>query len=241
MLTEPITNLYSQNCVICLKVGIKYSSEYVNNLYQAVRKQCDWDFLCFTDDPSGIDLGVICHSIGPRDAEGWWAAWNKVEIMGREEIKHYKKKVFFDLDLVIQGDITPILEHDHEWSLIRCTWKGIKYRMEYPGQPIHTSCCMVWKDLVWLYELWESNWETIVKNNAGADVWYHRKKLPHTALPDVFYSYREGYRPKHYWENNYKPNLEYMPDFAVCTFHQKPELHELDHDNILYKIWNDPV
>jgi len=241
MLTEPITNLYSQNCVICLKVGIKYSSEYVNNLYQAVRKQCDWDFLCFTDDPSGIDLGVICHSIGPRDAEGWWAAWNKVEIMGREEIKHYKKKVFFDLDLVIQGDITPILEHDANWAAVRATWKGLSFRVNNPDESVVNSSVMVWKDISWVYEKWEENWKDIVKSYRGNDKWYHMNRINPTFLPNIFYSYREGSKPSHYWENNLEPYCKYQPEYSICLFHQKPDIHELDKDNQLYKIWDATV
>jgi len=238
---EPITNPYSQNCVICLKIGDAYSADYVNNLYRAVRKQCDWNFICFTDDPVGIDLGVICHGVEPRECTGWWPTWHKVEIFGRKEIKQYEKKVFFDLDIVIQGDITPILESDDDWSFIRCDWKGVKFRMKSPEQSFYTSCCMVWKDLTWVYDLWESDWENIVKSNVGTDMWYHRQRLPHTTLPKVFYSYREGFKPSHYWENNCQPHFQYYPDYSVCLFHQKPDIHELDKDNPLYKIWNATV
>lgn len=239
---EQITNMYSQNCVICLKVGDKYSAEYVNNLYHAVRKQCDDDFYCFTDDPVGIDLGVICLDVKPRQCENWWAAWHKIEIFGRKEIRNYNRKMFLDLDIVIQGSIKQLLESDADWSVISCTWKGMKYRMKHIDQPRHNSSCIIWKDNVWVYDLWESDWENIVKNNAGIDVWVHRtKELNPTTHPRIFYSYREGYNPEHYWENDYKPSYTYRPEFSVCLFHQKPDIHELDHDNILYKIWNDSL
>ena len=238
---EPITNQYSQNCVICLKIGDAYSAEYVNNLYRAVRKQCDWNFLCFTDDPTGIDLGVICHHMDARESEGWWPTWSKIEIFGREEIKRYSKKVYFDLDLVIQGDIQCILDHEAEWAAIRATWKGLLFRVKNLEESAINTSVMVWKDISWIYEKWEANWKDIVKNYRGTDKWYHMNGIIPTFLPDVFYSYREGSKPKHYWENNYQPHFQYYPDYSVCLFHQKPDIHELDKDKQLYKIWNATV
>lgn len=53
------------NCVTCVKIGTKYSPIYVNKLYNAIRKQCDLDFICFTDDPSGIDPNVTVNDMQP--------------------------------------------------------------------------------------------------------------------------------------------------------------------------------
>ena len=229
------------NCIICLKIGDLYSPDYVNNLYKAVRKYTDNDFICFTDDSTGIDPGVICHTMLPRSSEGWWPTWSKIEIFGREELRWYDKKVYFDLDMVIQGDITPILNHDADWAMIRCKWKGIKFRIDRPNVPYLNSSCMVWKDISWIYKKWESDWRSIVKNYIGTDVWYHRNKITATCLPDFFYSYREGDRPSHYWENDCQPHFEYMPDYLVCLFHQEPNIHELDYEHVLYKTWNDTL
>lgn len=238
MLTRQISEKYTQNCLICLKIGDKYSAEYVNNLYYAVRKQSSDDFICFTDDARGIDPGVICLHMEPRQCEGWKHLWCKIMMYGREELIRYNKKVFFDLDIIIHGDITPILEHDCKWAMIRCKWKGIVFRMNNPKIPYMNSSCMVWKDNRWIYDKFQSDWENICKTYPGNDVWYHNCNIKPTPLPDVFYSYREGSRPSHYWENNYQPHFEYQPDYAVCLFHQKPEIHDLDKENILYRIWN---
>ena len=229
------------NCIICLKIGDAYSPDYVNNLYKAVRKYTDNDFICFTDDSTGIDPGVICHTMLPRSSEGWWPTWSKIEIFGRKEIKKYQKKIYFDLDLVIQGSITPILEHDADWSAIECPWKGKIFRLTHPGESIINTSVMVWKDITWIYDKWESDWENIVRNYRGTDYWYHMNGLRPTSLPKVFYSYREGSKPSHYWVNGMKPYLQYQPDYSVCLFHQKPDLHELDKSNRLYKIWHETV
>ena len=51
------------DCVTCLKIGNLYSAEYVNNLHKSIRKYSDIDFICFTDDPEGIDNDVITYDI----------------------------------------------------------------------------------------------------------------------------------------------------------------------------------
>ena len=238
MLMRQTSEKYSQNCLICLKIGTLYSAEYVNNLYRAVRKQSIDDFICFTDDTRGIDPGVICFHMEPRQCEGWKHLWCKIMMYGREELKKYHKKIYFDLDLVVQGDITPILEHDADWSIIECPWKGLIFRLNNPGESIFNSSVIVWKDNTWIFDMWESDWKNIVRKFRGNDYWYHVMDLRPSRLPKVFYSYREGSKPSHYWANNMKPYLQYQSEYSVCLFHQKPDIHELDKENPLYKIWN---
>ena len=47
-----------RNFIICLKHGNKYGPEYVNTLESMVRRNCtmSFEFVCFTDDPKGINL-----------------------------------------------------------------------------------------------------------------------------------------------------------------------------------------
>ena len=205
MSTKQTTKKFSQNCVICLKIGKLYSHEYVNNLYKAIREQTDDDVLCFTDDPTGIHPDIYTYDMQPRVSEGWWPTWNKVEIFGRDELLRYKRKFYFDLDLIIQGDLSPIFQSKENWAVIKATWKGIKFR---------------------------------VANIVGTDKWYHRSGIKPTFFPKIFYSYREGCLPKHYWENDMKPCFEYRPEFSVCLFHQEPSIKDLSKDHPLYKHWS---
>ena len=50
---------YSNN-VICMKWGDKYSADYVNILFNMVSRNLNkpFKFVCFTDDPIGIDPRV---------------------------------------------------------------------------------------------------------------------------------------------------------------------------------------
>ena len=47
--------------ILCVKWGTKYSSEYVNKLYNMVLKNCNgqpFDFYCYTDNPSDLKSNI---------------------------------------------------------------------------------------------------------------------------------------------------------------------------------------
>ena len=46
--------------VICMKWGTKFGAEYANRLYKMVEKNLTVPhrFVCFTDDPTGLDAGI---------------------------------------------------------------------------------------------------------------------------------------------------------------------------------------
>jgi len=246
------------DCITCVKIGQKYPSIYVNRLYDAVKKYTDINFICFTDDSSGIDPEVIVYDMQPlvkdpskwRDPkrasigiQSWWPAWNKLELFGREELDKYDKKIFFDLDIVIQGDITSILDFETNFAIISCTWKSPewvkrKYTEERPVFAFNTSC-MVWRDTKFIYEQYIQSWQKHVRKYRGIDPYLNENHFSDLEyLPEVFYSYREGSKPEHFWDGNEMPHFEFMPEYSVCLFHQEPEVHELNPNNILYRIWN---
>ena len=231
------------DCVTCLKIGNLYSAEYVNNLHNSIRKYSDIDFICFTDDSEGIHNDVIIYNIESHwDVKGWWPAWSKLEMYGRDELEKYDKKIFFDLDIVIQNDITPILEYETNWAIVDTShWKGEKWIKNFPKGKAWNSSCTIYKDLTDVYVSYIVDWDYHVKMYRGCDnfLWVNGFKPDY--LPSWFYSYREGWHPSHYWENQWTPQFKFNPDFLICLFHQKPDVHELESSNILKKIWNDSV
>ena len=246
------------NCVTCVKIGTKYSPIYVNKLYNAIRKQCDLDFICFTDDPSGIDPNVIVYDMQPlvkdpskwqdpkRERIGmhsWWPAWNKLELFAREELDKYDKKIFFDLDVVIQGDLSPILDFETNFAVAPCKWKSDEFvkKNHTEKEPVYAfnTDCIVWKDIKFIYEQYISDWKRYCRKIRSDDTYLNQFHFSDFEfLPDVFYSYKKGSKPEHNQDGG-APRLEFMPEYSVCTFHGKPDIIELDHDNILYKIWSD--
>ena len=58
---------------MCLKHGTKYSSDYVNKLYNGVLRHCtiDFEMVCLTDDPRGLHPNIKVISL-PAGLQGWW-------------------------------------------------------------------------------------------------------------------------------------------------------------------------
>lgn len=99
--------------VICLKWGTKFGPEYVNRLYQAIKRNTNVSFLfhCFTDDATNILPEVIIHDLPfKKDLVGWW---NKVYLFSDDMPIARGEKIFFvDLDTLITGSIDSLLNHD---------------------------------------------------------------------------------------------------------------------------------
>lgn len=79
------------NYVVCLKFGNKYGPEYVNNLNSMVKRNLTipYEFVCFTEDPQGLDSDVHVVPIKPnKEMHGWWY-----------------KVMFFDPDFPLHGNI----------------------------------------------------------------------------------------------------------------------------------------
>lgn len=96
--------------VICLKWGTKYSSEYVNNLFAAIRRHSTIpiNLYCFTDDANGITIpNIKILPLPENNLEGWW---NKLYLFSKDlPIPAGEKIVFFDLDTLVTSNIDDIL------------------------------------------------------------------------------------------------------------------------------------
>lgn len=98
--------------VACVKVGTKYSSDYVVKLRNGVARHLKepHEFVCFTDDPVE---GVTCEQ--PLcGLPGWWS---KVGLFRLEQ-----PLIYFDLDVVITGDLKPLIEWDG-FGIVKDWWQ----------------------------------------------------------------------------------------------------------------------
>jgi hypothetical protein len=98
--------------ICCVKVGTAYGPEYVTNLRNGVARFCPvpHDFVCFTDSP--IE-GVDCRDFGGPFLPKWWS---KVQLFGLKQ-----PLIYLDLDVVMVGDLQPLLEWDG-FGVIRNPW-----------------------------------------------------------------------------------------------------------------------
>lgn len=113
--------------VICVKFGTKYSSDFVNKLYDDIKRltKSEFKFFCYTDDPIGIKDGIII--IPPLGKPTLKKVWNKLRLFD-PEMPFKGKTYFFDLDVKILKDPLIHLE-DRDWeklTLVYSHWKSSK-------------------------------------------------------------------------------------------------------------------
>ncbi|MDZ4241921.1 MAG: class I SAM-dependent methyltransferase [Candidatus Omnitrophota bacterium] len=105
--------------ICCLKKGDRYRPYYVNILEAMARRnvhKTPYDFVCFTDDPEGIDSGIRTEPL-PYDAPGWWGKMGLY--MKKISGIHTKRLLFLDLDTVIAGPLDDLLNYPGEYVLAK--------------------------------------------------------------------------------------------------------------------------
>jgi hypothetical protein len=72
-LDQPTFTNEEKYYIVCLKHGTLYSADYVNRLYNMVKRNCtlDYEFVCLTDDPKDINSNVKILPL-PGNIAGWW-------------------------------------------------------------------------------------------------------------------------------------------------------------------------
>ena len=99
--------------IITVKVGTKYNSNDVNELYSSIYN----NFYCMTDDPEGLNPNI---KVIPCE-EGLDGVWNKLALF---KLK-LGKLLYLDLDVTIQKDLTPLYDKD-SFTMVKCYWKPLK-------------------------------------------------------------------------------------------------------------------
>ncbi len=109
---------------VCMKWGNKYSSEYVNRLYNMVKRNTTlpFKFICYTEIPEGVSPEVEIRPLPemklPDNVE---RGWRKLSLFAKDaELEG--RVLFLDLDTVIVGNIDPFFTIDGDFRLIR-HWK----------------------------------------------------------------------------------------------------------------------
>jgi len=103
--------------VMCLKHGSKYSADYVNKLYNGVKRHCSLDFemVCLTDDSKDIhpDVKII---LLPAGLTGWWCK----PYMFSTDLPIKGTILYLDLDVVIASNIDKLFTyHPDQWCTVR--------------------------------------------------------------------------------------------------------------------------
>jgi hypothetical protein len=108
--------------IVCMKWGTKYGPEYVNRLYAMVKRHVagEFNFICLTDDASGIVPQVSCMPIPTMKLpEGIpERGWNKLASLSSDFGGLEGNALFLDIDVVIVDSIEPFFEYPGEFLII---------------------------------------------------------------------------------------------------------------------------
>lgn len=210
--------------IVCVKWGDKFNYEHVNRLYKMVCKRFhkDFTFICYTDNPNGIDSNIVTEPLPDYDLEVWWWKLTLFKFTAEDTT------IFFDLDVVIQNNITHLIDYCEEGKLctIKAYWKPhrIDMKPEAPKFDMNlNSSVMIWKgDLTEIWNTFIEDPEKYVFRYAGIDsflYFHHFEKLLWLPRGEV-YSRLYGYD-----ESNYQiagmhavKKYYYKKDFNICIF-----------------------
>jgi hypothetical protein len=131
--------------VICMKWGTKFGPEYVNRLHSMVSRHLRMPhrFVCFTDDPTGLDPGVEAKPLPAMDlAPGKERGWRKLSTFSNPLFDLTGPTLFLDVDILIVGPLDDFFTHPGEFLIIhdwarpwRITGNSSVYRFEAGAHP----------------------------------------------------------------------------------------------------------
>ncbi len=213
--------------VVCVYWGNKYSIDYVNILYNMVKRNLSvpFKFTCYTDQPSVGD-GPLAAEIGVKrlpfnQYEGWW---NKLTLFS-PEAKLEGTCLYLDLDVVILDNIDDMALFGKEDTF------GVINDFN-PKSTVFNSSIMKFNNVtaenIWTsFKKDESN---MMRHHGDQQVMSHYiRSTPHCkVMPDDWtFSYK--------WYDREKPRIdetewtfERKPKSKVAIFHGKPNPHESD-------------
>ena len=221
------------NYVVCLKYGTKYSAEYVNKLYNGVKRNLTipFEFVCYTEDARGIDNGIRIEPIPlVPGVEGWWYK----PMFFNPKLGLDGTILFFDLDVVVFRNIDNFFTYNtNQFCIIRDfnrhvvrnynKFNSSVFRLT-TGQHSH------------VYTEFMQDPSIPIKRFPGDQDWLRAK------IPDQTYVYwPDEWIQSYKWEMRNKPKFNRMPrgqrdfetngdpivlnDTSVAVFHGEPLMH----------------
>lgn len=112
--------------IVCMKWGDYYGPEYVNRIYNMVKRNITRPFrvICFTDKTDGIIAEVETHPLPPfNPPEGSIiGAYRKKSLCSAnlEGFKQGERFLFLDLDVVITSNIDEMFDYEKDKDFIIC-------------------------------------------------------------------------------------------------------------------------
>lgn len=225
-----------KNYIVCLKHGTKYSSEYVNVLYNMTKRHTTipYEFVCFTDDTRDINPDVRTIPLKPIGVYGWWY---KV-IFFDKNFPLDGNILYFDLDVVINSNIDRLfLNQPDKFNIIRDFNRSLRKdwsRMNSSVFRLKTG------SLSYVYDNFFKNHAMEMRRHHGDQDWIFaqvgKNKNDWCFWPDEWIqSYKWEMRDRNDLDRingirNFKNQKEpkVLPKTCVAVFHGEPHPHQCD-------------
>lgn len=112
--------------IVCMKWGTAYGPHYVNRLRAMAARHMTrpFRFMCFTDDPAGLDPEVETAPLPPITLDAYQdLPWKKVALFNRQLADLQGTALFLDLDLIVVDSLEPFFDFEpgklciiHNWT-----------------------------------------------------------------------------------------------------------------------------
>ena len=211
--------------ILCVKWGTKYSSEYVNKLYNMVLKNCNgqpFNFYCYTDNPSDLKSNIKTVNIN-SDLKDWWPKLDLLNIFNKDT------NIFFDLDVIILNPLEKLFSvKTRTFSVLYSQWKEgyLMPSVKEKFPTLYNSSIMKWEGNQGkiVYDYFQKNKEMILFKYQGIDRYLFNEPVDVDLLPtSIAYSYWKGVR---YGKDTTPEKLR--NDYEVCILNHGSKQQELN-------------
>lgn len=210
----------------CLKWGDKYNFSYVNRLFNSLKLNYKnpFNFHCLTDDSTGLHSDIQIDKIPET-----FSKYPRTRIFTSEKMCYFDtyknisgKKAWFDLDILIQNDITDLIEMDHDKPrFIMNYWRDPLSHVKnysFMTTPLNSSF-VAWQDDVG-YDLFlelknkeEISFFTYPSFDKYVFYQCYRKNMINLWDKGIVYNYNIGAE----YPDNLNPK-KYQPNYKICLF-----------------------
>lgn len=173
--------------IVCVNAGnyLGRGAEYVNILHDMVGRNINtetpYKFVCFTDDPTDLDIEIDARPLPEQGLTGWW---NKLSLFKDGLFPDGDRILYFDLDTIITSGLDEIIKYNGEFAILRDFYRpdGLQSSVMAWEAGKHTN---LWANWIAANKpiLHGGDQEWIERNISNADIW---QKL----YPQAFVSFK---------------------------------------------------
>lgn len=197
-----------------LKKSEEYDIDYLEHIINSLKKyvNSNVEYVCLSD----INVEKYCTWIKfENDWPGWWS---KLELFSHPYLRN-KNVTYFDLDVIIKDDITPLINYDVEFAML----KGFSnYKKSNKVAKVNSSI-MKWNtDLKYISDAFDEKKHIKEYRSWGKwgdqDFIHHNINKPIKMLQDIF--------PKMVCSKKYNKNT--LDQCKIICFHGKPRPRDVN-------------